>query len=78
MRVWLKQDSEFRKPKTIIDINVFSPITYSDPINSELSHLFAALFRDDLNEYLYAAQLAGLVVGVSNSVDGIKVCKMID
>lgn len=73
MRVWFKQDVEFLKPKTLMNLDFCSPIVYSDPLNCNLTHLFVQLFKDHLNEYLYAADLAGLRLMVSNTTYGISV-----
>uniref|UniRef100_A0A1Q3FFH3 Insulin-degrading enzyme n=1 Tax=Culex tarsalis TaxID=7177 RepID=A0A1Q3FFH3_CULTA len=73
MRVWFKQDVEFLKPKTLMNLDFCSPIVYSDPLNCNLTHLFVQLFKDHLNEYLYAADLAGLRLVVSNTTYGISV-----
>lgn len=35
--------------------------------------MFVHLFKDELNEYLYEADLAGLRMGVSNTANGISV-----
>lgn len=73
MRVWFKQDMEFLKPKTIMNFDFSSPMAYSDPLNCNLTHMFVQLFKDQLNEYLYEAELAGLRFGVSNTANGISV-----
>lgn len=73
MRVWFKQDTEFLKPKTIMNFDFSSPMAYSDPLNCNLTHMFVQLFKDQLNEYLYEAELAGLRFGVSNTANGISV-----
>lgn len=73
MRVWFKQDTEFRKPKTIMNFDFSSPMAYSDPLNCNLTHMFVQLFKDQLNEYLYEAELAGLRFGVSNTSNGVSV-----
>lgn len=73
MRVWFKQDIEFRKPKTIMNFDFSSPMAYADPLNCNLTHMFVQLFKDQLNEYLYEAELAGLRFGVSNTANGVSV-----
>lgn len=73
MRVWFKQDTEFLKPKTIMNFDFSSPMAYADPLNCNLTHMFVQLFKDQLNEYLYEAELAGLRLGVSNTAHGISV-----
>ncbi|XP_065087542.1 insulin-degrading enzyme [Ochlerotatus camptorhynchus] len=73
IRVWFKQDVEFLKPKTLMNLDFCSPIVYSDPLNCNLTHLFVQLFKDHLNEYLYAADLAGLRLMVANTTYGVSV-----
>lgn len=73
MRIWFKQDTEFLKPKTIMNFDFTSPMAYSDPLNCNLTHMFVQLFKDQLNEYLYEAELAGLRFGVSNTANGVSV-----
>ena len=51
-----------------------------DPLNTALSYMFVTLFRDALNEYAYAAELAGLNYDLHNTVYGLTVstlCLMI-
>lgn len=48
-------------------------MTYLDPLNYNLSRIFVQLFRDALNEYTYAAELAGLKWSINNSKYGITV-----
>lgn len=73
VRVWHLQDNEFLKPKSCISIDLASPIVYSNPSNCNLTHLFVQLLRDELNEYLYDAELAGLKFAVSNTTYGISI-----
>lgn len=71
MRVWYKQDNEFLKPKMFIGIDFSNPIVYNDPLNCNLTHLFVSLFKDSINEFLYAAELAGLRFNISNTTNGL-------
>ncbi|KAL7034103.1 hypothetical protein ACKWTF_007861 [Chironomus riparius] len=71
MRVWYKQDNEFLKPKMFIGVDFSNPNVYSDPLNCNLTHLFVSLFKDSINEFLYAAELAGLRFNISNTTNGI-------
>ncbi len=41
-------------------------MVYSDPFNANMTQMFARLFQDSLNEYTYAADLAGLSYGLSS------------
>ena len=49
-RLWFKQDNEFLLPKNCINIELKSPIAYSDPHHSNLTYMFGMLFKDELNE----------------------------
>lgn len=73
IRIWWKQDNEFLKPKACINIDMFSPLAYSDPISCNMTHMFVGLIKDQLNEFLYDAELAGLKFAVSNTTYGISV-----
>merc|ERR1719228_268393 len=70
-RLWFKQDDEFLLPKTCINIELKSPIAYSDPHHANLTYMFAMLFKDELNEYVYAAELAGLGYSLANTKSGV-------
>ncbi|KAK0161382.1 hypothetical protein PV327_009858 [Microctonus hyperodae] len=60
MRVWFKQDDEFRVPKVNLTFDFASPLTYMDPISYNLAYMYIQLFKDSLTEYTYNASLAGL------------------
>lgn len=55
----------------------FSPLAYLDPINCNLTHMFVQLFRDSLNEYVYAADLAGLKYDLISTKYGLIVSVLI-
>merc|ERR1712013_956940 len=69
--LWFKQDNEFLLPKNCINIELKSPIAYSDPHHANLTYMFAMLFKDELNEYVYAAELAGLGYSLVNTKSGL-------
>ena len=50
-----------------------SPYAYIDPLHANLNTLFVELFKDALNEYAYAAEIAGLGYNLSCSLYGISV-----
>ncbi|XP_045541115.1 insulin-degrading enzyme [Papilio machaon] len=60
MRLWFKRDNEFKLPKAYIAIDLFSPLSYADPESCALLSVWVLLIRDGLQEYAYAAELAGL------------------
>nr|XP_022903817.1 insulin-degrading enzyme [Onthophagus taurus] len=70
-RVWFKQDDKFLLPKTNLMFDFVSPLAYLDPLNCNLTHMFVQLFKDSLNQYAYAAELAGLKYELSNTKYGL-------
>lgn len=70
-RLWYKQDNEFLLPKNCINIELKSPIAYSDPHHANLTYMFATLFKDELNEYAYSAELAGIGYSLANTKSGM-------
>ncbi|XP_065170967.1 insulin-degrading enzyme isoform X2 [Atheta coriaria] len=70
-RVWFKQDDNYLLPKTNLMFDFVSPLAYLDPLSCNLTHMFTQLFRDSLNQYAYAAELAGLNWELSNTKYGL-------
>ena len=68
--LWFKQDDEFLLPKASINIRFRCPLAYHDPHHFNLTHMFIELLKDDLNEYTYNAELAGLYYGMATSKVG--------
>lgn len=52
-----------------------NPIAYLDPLNCNLNYLMVSLIRDQLNEYLYDAELTDLKLLVGNKSNGIEVSR---
>lgn len=75
LRVWHKQDDQFNKPKACMTFDMSNPIAYLDPLNCNLNHMMVMLLKDQLNEYLYDAELASLLLSVSTKPCGIDVSK---
>ncbi|XP_008554389.2 insulin-degrading enzyme isoform X1 [Microplitis demolitor] len=71
MRVWFKQDDEFKVPKVNLSFDFISPYAYLDPCNFNLTNLYIQLFKDSLNEYAYNASLARLSWEFSASKNGM-------
>ena len=44
-----------------------------DPLSTNMSYMFIALLRDALNEYAYAAELAGISYDVHSTIYGLTV-----
>ncbi|XP_026471826.1 insulin-degrading enzyme-like [Ctenocephalides felis] len=68
IRLWFKQDAEYLLPKMMVCMRITTPLAYLDPLSCNFTHLFVMLFQDSLNEYAYAAELAGLAwnIGMFN------------
>ncbi|EDX11226.1 insulin-degrading enzyme isoform X1 [Drosophila simulans] len=71
LRVWHKQDNQFNKPKACMTFDMSNPIAYLDPLNCNLNHMMVMLLKDQLNEYLYDAELASLKLSVMGKSCGI-------
>lgn len=73
IRVWFKQDTEFRKPKSIMTIELKNPTIHCDPLNWNLTHLFVWLLDEHLKQQLYVAELAGLECKIAITTNGIRI-----
>ncbi|XP_030424790.1 insulin-degrading enzyme isoform X2 [Gopherus evgoodei] len=70
-KLWFKQDDKFFLPKACLNFEFFSPFAYVDPLHCNMAYLYLELLRDSLNEYTYAAGLAGLYYCLQNTVYGM-------
>ncbi len=68
--LWFKQDDEFLLPKSSLNVRFRCPQAYHDPHHVNLTYMFVELMMDDLTEYTYDAELAGLYYGMANSKFG--------
>jgi len=73
LALWHQQDGEFRIPRTDFFFSVRSPVAVSSPRNTVLTELYVDLVRDQLNEFAYPAQLAGLDYSIYRHVRGFTV-----
>lgn len=64
------------KPDLILMFS-FSPFAYVDPLHCNMAYLYIELLKDSLNEYAYAAELAGLNYDLQNTVYGMYVSTQI-
>ncbi|XP_026744064.1 insulin-degrading enzyme [Trichoplusia ni] len=73
MRLWFKKDKEFSLPKAVMTFDIVSPLAYSDPLSCNLTSVWVLLLRDSLQQFAYAAELAGLRWSIGNAKHGISV-----
>lgn len=71
-RVWHKQDDTFAMPKANVKIALVSRMAYADPRCCNLTRLFLDMLKDSLAEFSYAADLAGLIYGLINTMYGLE------
>lgn len=73
VRVWWKQDTEFRKPKSVMTVELKNPTIHCDPLNWNLTHIFVWLLEDYLAQQLYEARLAGMECKITVTTNGIRI-----
>ncbi|CAG9789778.1 unnamed protein product [Diatraea saccharalis] len=73
MRLWFKRDNEFFLPKAVITLDLVSPLAYSDPLSCNLTSVWVLLLRDGLQQFAYAAELAGLRWSLGNAKYGLSI-----
>lgn len=74
LKLWHKQDRTFSRPKANIYFAFTAPVCYQSPRNSVLTRLWTNILEDSLNEFSYAAHLAGLEYTLNSSMSG---CQLI-
>jgi secreted Zn-dependent insulinase-like peptidase len=73
LEVWYQQDARFRQPKADVFLNVRSRFANDTARHAVLTELFVELVKDELNEELYPAILAGLEYSIYKHVRGISI-----
>ncbi|XP_050359378.1 insulin-degrading enzyme [Nymphalis io] len=73
MRLWYKRDNEFLLPKAFVTLDLVSPLAYSDPASCNLTSVWVLLLRDSLQQFAYAAELAGLRWSLGNAKYGLSI-----
>ena len=72
LELWHKTDSTYRRPKTNLLINLVAPAAYYSPRAACLTALYVKLVNDELSEFSYHADLAGLHYGVKSTATGLR------
>ncbi|KAF9699478.1 hypothetical protein EKO04_002692 [Ascochyta lentis] len=70
VRVWFKKDDRFWVPKANIKLLFRSPVASLTPMNGVMTRLYVDLVEDNLAEYAYDAEIAGLSYGLVESTQG--------
>ncbi len=67
--VWYKQDHRFAVPKAYGFCDIFTNDNHhpTSPEASMLSHFYLSIFFEDIREFMYMAELAGVDCGLSSS-----------
>ena len=73
VRTWYKKDDRFWVPKASVEMCLRSPLVNLTPLNSVMAQLYRELVKDSLDEYSYAAELAGLGYNIQNHAQGFDV-----
>ncbi|XP_071494745.1 insulin-degrading enzyme-like [Diadema antillarum] len=72
-KLWFKQDDTFLLPKACMLLEMTSPLAYMDPLHCNMTAIFCILLRDALNEYAYAAEIAGISYSIDSTIYGLEV-----
>jgi secreted Zn-dependent insulinase-like peptidase len=71
LRIWFRQDDEFRVPRGAIYVNFRSPVVSQSAEQTALAVIYTALLKDASNEFTYPALLAGLNFDMYKHAQGI-------
>jgi insulysin len=72
-RTWFKKDDQFWVPKANVHIQFRTPLAYLTPRETVLTALFRELVNDALVEYVYDADISGLVSDLTANSQGLSV-----
>ena len=72
MSLWYKQDTVFKKPKTQMIFTLVSGRPSKSPESRALTSLFSSLVEDSLNEFAYAADIAGASYSLGLGSNGLQ------
>jgi secreted Zn-dependent insulinase-like peptidase len=71
--LWFKQDETYKQPRADFYFSVRTPVGNDSPEHAVLTSLYTQLVSDELNEFSYAAQLAGLSYSIYPHIRGFTV-----
>src|SRR5690606_14112960 len=73
MRTWFAQDQQFMQPRALIKLRIKSPLVSASAEGAAQAQLFAELIADQMNEFSYAAHLAGIEHSVIANTRGYQI-----
>jgi insulysin len=73
MRTWFAQDQQFMQPRALIKLRIKSPLVSASAEGAAQAQLFAELIADQMNEFSYAAHLAGIEHSVIANTRGYEI-----
>ncbi|KAJ3108951.1 Insulinase (Peptidase M16) [Phlyctochytrium planicorne] len=72
IRLWHKKDDTYWVPKAKAFFALRTPLSYSTPMTCVMTRLFTELLEDDLNQFSYYADVAGLSYSLENNTEGLE------
>lgn len=73
LQVWHRTDSSFGVPRATFKASIELPVTLESVRNRMLTDIYARMVNEQLNEFSYAANLAGLGAGLSSNSRGLSI-----
>ena len=73
VELWHQQDQTFKTPRADFYISIRSPVANDSPRHSALTRLYVAMVNDQLNEFSYPADLAGLNYSLYKHIRGLTI-----
>lgn len=73
VRAWHRYDHVFRRPRSSIFLQLNSPVSYATPLDVVCARLLIELVSEDLIEYSYFAEIAGLQFSMSPTLAGMQI-----
>ncbi len=73
VRTWWKKDDQFWVPKGHMFVTLRNPLAAATPATSVKAKMFCELVKDELIEYSYDAEIAGLYYALSSSDVGLDI-----
>ncbi len=73
VELWHQQDQAFGTPRADFYISLRSPVASSSPEQDALTQLYVAMVNDELSEFSYPADLAGLSYSLYKHIRGVTI-----